>query len=117
MRLTQVIRFVPHALLLVLGFLWSRELAIWFAEIGFILTAAVLPVWALFAPPPRSLWRAFWLGPGVVIALALAVWLPWDPGGDLGGLIKFLVLAVIAIYVLYCILVFMIAAWSRSRRW
>jgi hypothetical protein len=112
-----VIRFVPHLLLLALGFLWSRELALWFSDIAFILIAAALPVWALFVPPPRSLWRAFWLGPGVAIALALAVWLPWDPGGDLGGLIKFLVLAAIGIYFLYCGIVFAIAAWSRRRRW
>ena len=112
-----MIRFVPHLLLLVLGLLWSRGLAIWFVDIGFVLTAAVLPVWALFVPPPRLLWPAFWIGPGIAIALALGAWLPWDPGGDLGGLIKFLVLAVIGIYLLYCVVVFSIAAWSRRQRW
>ncbi len=112
-----MIRFVPHLLLVVLGILWSCDLAVWFGEIAFILVAAALPVWALFVPPPRSLWLAFWLGPGVALALALAVWLLWDPGGDLGGLIKFLVLAVMGIYLLYCVIVFSIAGWSRWRRW
>lgn len=112
-----MIRFIPHLLLLVLGLLWSRDVALWFSELAFILTAAALPVWALFIPPPRSLWRAFWLGPGVALVVALAVWLPWHPDGDLGGLLKFLALAVIVIYFVYCGIVFSIAAWSRHQRW
>jgi hypothetical protein len=101
---------LPHAALVVLLFLEQRGVPI--PSAAFVGLLAFIPVWALIVGWRRPWWRAFVLGPGVVIAtfMTFAVWLALRDGGRWSWAIVIGALALCVLYAMYASVVFAVAA-------
>ncbi len=112
--------FVPHGILIAIGYLWLEGVFLPGSDLAFLITAAVLPVWALWIGRRHSVLRALVLGPGTAIvgAAALLIWAFVDPDSSPLGHLDLLVLlaaaGALAVYTVYCGIVF--AAGAALRR-
>jgi hypothetical protein len=105
--------FLPHVVLAALIYMWARgEERV---EGAILVVAALLPFWAIWRQRAHSLGRAFLLGPVTALAIAVGAWIAWD-ADERDWLMKILAAFFIGTYVLYCLVVFAIAAWWRRRR-
>lgn len=106
--------FIPHAILLVIWCLWTFPAPfIPGTDIVFVVTAAVLPIWAAWVGRKQPLLRALVLGPGVALAAGVAWWL--SMAGDERDWLSAMLLAMgLALFAVHSAIVFAIAA--RLRR-
>ena len=115
---------LPHALIaaayLAVSLRVLPEPAFWTV---FWLAHGALPIWCALASRSTPLRRAFLVGPGSLISVYVGIiaWFLWDlrdaPGHGawlaLLGLLAYL--AVVGVYLIYCLLVFGVAArWRRK---
>ncbi len=114
--------FVPHAILVAIVYLWIEGVVLPGSQLAFALTAAALPLWAMWCGRRRSVLRAMLLGPGTAIlgAAAVLVWALLDPAsapvGELDLLVLLVAGAALVLYAIYCAVAFALAAWLLRRR-